>query len=124
MRRWAVLLLCARNLAAQSSSTMTELWPELDVYWRQAEHQRSFLELSASAEHEGTKREGTIGLYQDYLRLPAGYFRGGYRFTFSTRDASYRESRLVGEATLSAYEAGTTRLLNRTRAELRWVNGE
>ena len=67
------------------------------MYWRPAVHQRTFLELSSSTEREGTKRESTVGLYQDYLSLPKGYLRAGYRFTFSTRDASYRESRIVGE---------------------------
>jgi hypothetical protein len=69
------------------------------------------------------KREATIGLYQDYLSLPKGYLRGGYRFTFSTRDASYRESRIVGEGVLTTYSSEMARLVNRTRVELRWVNG-
>jgi len=115
----AVLMLVGARVCAQS----TELWPELDVYWRPAEHQRTFLELSSSAERDGPKREATIGLYQDYLSLPKGYLRGGYRFTFSTRDASYRESRIVGEGVLTAYSSDVVRLVNRTRGELRWVNG-
>jgi hypothetical protein len=101
-----------------------ELWPELDVYWRPAEHQRTFLELSASSEREGSKREATVGLYQDYLTLPRAFFRGGYRFTFSTRDASYRESRGVLEANVLAGNMRHLRLIQRTRLELRWVNGE
>lgn len=115
----ALLVLVAASAPAQSS----ELWPELDVYWRPAEHQRTFLELSTSADRDGPKREATIGLYQDYLSLPKGYLRGGYRFTFSTRDASYRESRIVGEGVVSCYSSDVVRLLNRTRGELRWVNG-
>jgi hypothetical protein len=112
-------MLASAGARAQS----TEIWPELDLYWRPAEHQRTFLELSSSTEREGLKREGTIGLYQDYLSLPRGYLRGGYRFTFSTRDASYRESRIVGEGVLTTYSSDVARLLNRTRVELRWVNG-
>jgi hypothetical protein len=124
LRHCVIALLLARAVAAQPTSRVGEVWPELDIYWRQAERQRTFFELSASAEREGEKREGTVGVFQDYLRLPAAFFRGGYRFTFSTRDASYRESRLVGEANLTAYETNATRLVNRTRAELRWVNAE
>jgi hypothetical protein len=115
----ALLMLVGASASAQS----TEVWPELDVYWRPAEHQRTFLELSSSTEREGRKREGTIGLYQDYLSLPKGYLRAGYRFTFSTRDASYRESRIVGEGVLTTYSSEMARLVNRTRVELRWVNG-
>ena len=117
---FVVLLTASRVLSAQS----TEVWPEVDAYWQPATHQRTMLELSLSTEREGTKREGTVGIYQDYTWLPRGYLRGGYRFTFSTRDASYRESRLVGELTLGGGLAPRVRLVNRVRTELRWVNGE
>jgi hypothetical protein len=116
----AALIAVVRSAGAQTS----ELWPELDVYWQPAEHQRTFLELSASAEQEGSKRQATAGLYQDYLFLPSGYVRGGYRFTFSTHDASYRESRLVGEWVERVLSHGMARLVNRARFEMRWVNGE
>jgi hypothetical protein len=119
---FALLVAVAGRAAAQGGTT--EVWPELDVYWRPAERQRTFLELSASTEREGDKREATFGIYQDYLRLPRAYVRGGYRFTFSTGDASYRESRLVGELVLGGNLAPRARLVNRLRTELRWVNGE
>lgn len=111
-------------LAASGGAQTNELWPELDVYWQPAEHQRTFLELSASAEQEGSKRQDTAGLYQDYLFLPNGYVRGGYRYTFSTHDASYRESRLVGEWVERVFSHGKARLVNRARFEMRWVNGD
>ena len=115
----ALLVLACARASAQS----TEIWPELDVYWQPAQHQRTFLELSSSTEREGSKREATVGLYQDYLSLPKGYLRAGYRFTFSTRDASYRESRIVGEGVFTTYSSDVARLVNRSRVELRWVNG-
>jgi hypothetical protein len=118
------ILLMAIAAGVTAQTTTQEFWPELDVFWRTAERQRTFLELSDAVEQEGSKREATVGLYQDYLSLPAGYLRGGYRYTFSTRDASYRESRLVGEATFAAYSSRPARLVNRTRLELRRVNGE
>ena len=111
-------------VAVSQSTTTTETWPEIDVFWRPAEHQRTFLELSSSAEQESSKRQATAGLYQDYLNLPFGYLRGGYRYTFSTRDASYRESRLVGEGVASKSVLWRFRLLNRARFEWRWVNGD
>jgi hypothetical protein len=120
-RRVSIALLLA--IAGRASAQSTELWPEVDVYWRPAEHQRTFLELSSSTERDGPKREDTVGLYQDYLHLPIGYLRGGYRFTFSARDASYRESRIVGEGVITCYSSDFARLVNRTRGELRWVNG-
>ncbi len=122
--RFFVVLVLLMVVGARASAQSTEIWPELDVYWQPAQHQRTFLELSSSTEREGPKREATVGLYQDYLSLPKGYLRAGYRFTFSTRDASYRESRIVGEGVLTTYSSDMVRLLNRTRVELRWVNGE
>ena len=110
--------------AARAQTATNEWWPELDVFWTPAAHQRTALELSGSSEREAAKKEATVGLYQDYLQLPRGYLRAGYRFTFSTADASYRESRLVTEATTRVAGASTWRLVERTRAEFRWVNGE
>jgi hypothetical protein len=119
-----VLLLVALPVIAAAQRPTSEVWPELDIYWTPAEHQRSMLELSGSTEREGSKREATVGLYQDYLRLPAAFFRGGFRYTFSTRDASYRESRIVLEANMAAYSGTHLRFVNRIRTELRLVNGE
>ena len=116
-----MLALCFASTASAQQAT-TEIWPELDVYWTPAKHQRTFLELSSSSEKEAPEREGTIGLYQDYLRLPLGYLRAGYRFTFSTHDASYRESRIVTEATARVAGATAWRLVERSRVEFRWVN--
>jgi hypothetical protein len=116
----AALIAVVGSAGAQTN----ELWPEIDVYWQPAEHQRTFLEISASAEQEGSKRQDTAGLYQDYLFLPNGYVRGGYRYTFSTHDASYRESRLVGEWVERVFSQGMARLVNRARFEMRWVNGD
>ena len=111
-------------LPSIANAQVTEFWPELDIYWRPAERQRTFLELSSSADRDTPKREATVGLYQDYLNLPSSYLRLGYRFTFSTHDASYRESRIVAEGTYRTYGTDLVRLLSRTRTELRWVNGE
>jgi hypothetical protein len=121
--RWlalAALLPC--GAAAQGPAT--EWWPEIDVSYRPAEHQRTFLEVSASTEREASKRDASVGLYQDYLWLPGGFARGGVRYTFSTRDASYREERFLGEVTLSVLTTEHYRLLNRLRGELRTINGD
>jgi hypothetical protein len=93
------------------------------VYWRPAERLRTFLQLAGSEEREGSKREATVGLYQDYLRLPRVFFRAGYVFIFSTRDASYRESRGVAEANVTVANWRRLRLVNRPRLEPRWANG-
>jgi hypothetical protein len=120
-------MLTLAAIAPAAGQSATEVWPEVDLYWQPALHQRTFFELSTSSEREGTKREGSVGLYQDYLRLPSGYFRFGYRYTRSLKDNTYRESRVVGEVTLAAYSSRRfprLRLVNRTRGELRFVNEE
>jgi hypothetical protein len=121
---WRVFALTVVLAVDASAQAQKELWPELDVYYRPAEHQRTFLELSASTEHEGQKNEGTVGLYQDYLMLPDAFFRGGFRETFSRRDGSYREERVVLEANATAYSTRLFRAIYRTRAEFRVVNNE
>jgi hypothetical protein len=123
---WLLGLMLASCIAgaAHAQIPTNELWPELDVYWTPAKHQRTVLELSGSSEREAAKKEATVGLYQDYLQLPSGFLRAGYRFTFSTRDASYRESRIVTEVTERLTGATAWRLVERSRVELRWVNGE
>jgi hypothetical protein len=116
-------LLSGTALPAQTGGA-SEVWPAVHVFWRPAEHQRTYLDVSLSTERESRKREGTVGIYQDYLRLPRGFARLGYSHSFSTRDASYRESRVVGELNLARRIAKASRVVNRARAELRWVNGE
>lgn len=113
----------ALTTTAHAQKPTTEVWPELDVYWQPAVHQRTFFELASQTEREGTKHEASVGLYQDYVSLPLFYLRAGYRETFSVRDASYRESRIVTEATLRAYSTWLVRLVNRTRVEFRFING-
>jgi len=120
----ALFLLLSTPLALRAQSTATEVWPELDVHWRTSARFRSVLEVALQTEREAEKREATVGLYEDLLRLPAGYARVGFRYSFSTRDDSYRESRVVGEFVFRPWATASLRLLNRTRGELRWIDEE
>lgn len=117
----SLLFAAATSLSAQ---TTNEWWPELNLFWRPAEHQRTFLQMSNDVEHEGPGPEATAGLFQDYLRLPSWFIRGGYRYTFSTHDNSYRESRIVIEGTSAPFLTSQASLELRGRVELRRVNGE
>lgn len=118
------LVLAVPHAVLAQATTTAEIWPELDIHWRTSEELRTVLEMSLSTERERSNREATVGLFEDYLNLPGGYLRGGFRYTFSTTDASYRESRAVADAVLRVYGTERVRLLNRTRGELRWVNGD
>jgi len=123
VRRSATLLLVFGAVAHAQKPT-TQFWPELDVYWTPAVHQRTFLESSSSTEQDGPKREDSIGLYQDYLMLPAGYVRAGLRYTHSVNDNSYHEFRFVGEGTFRTWSRGLARLVSRSRIEIRDVNSD
>ena len=123
VRRSATLLLVFGAVAHAQKPT-TQFWPELDVYWTPAVHQRTFLESSSSTEQDGPKREDSIGLYQDYLMLPAGYVRAGLRYTHSVNDNSYQEFRFVGEGTFRTWSRGLARLVSRSRIEIRDVNSD
>jgi hypothetical protein len=118
-----LLVSCVASEAGAQSVT-NELWPELDVFWTPAKHQRTMLELSGTNEQEAAKKQATIGLYQDYLQLPSGYLRAGFRFTRSTNDASYQEARIVGEVVERVAGDSTWRLVERSRVEFRWVNSD
>jgi hypothetical protein len=118
-----MLVACVAGETGAQSVT-NELWPELDVFWTPAKHQRTMLELSGTNEQESAKKQATIGLYQDYLQLPRGYLRAGFRFTRSTNDASYQEARIVGEVVERVAGDSTWRLVERSRVELRWVNSD
>ena len=118
------LVLAVPHALLGQTTTVVEVWPELDVHYWTSNALRTVLETSLSTEQERTNREATVGLFEDYLKLPGGYLRAGYRYTFSTADASYRESRALGDAVLRVFGTERMRLVNRTRGELRWVNGE
>ena len=124
-RRWlcalvaAALPCSARGIGAQVSN---EIWPETDVSWRPAKHQRTYFEFLWQSEREEDKREAKVGLYQDYLFLPHGFLRAGYRYVFSTRNGNHKESRIVTEGTLNGLAKGAT-FGFRTLGEFRWING-
>jgi hypothetical protein len=121
---WRASIVALIGAWGTADAQANEVWPELDVFYRPAEHQRTFLEVSGTNDREGPKREAAVGLSQDYLFLPAGYVRVGYRFSFSTQDASYRESRLIAEAAIKVLSWRALRVVERTRVEWRWVNGD
>src|SRR3954454_16593134 len=61
MARWRRTWRCLLGIAAitpcalSAQSVVTEDWPELDIFWRPTEHQRTMLELSAVAERESAQ---------------------------------------------------------------------
>ena len=105
--------------AASSRAQTTEYRPELDFYYKSADHARTFLQIAGQADNTGLSHDPLVGLFEDFLFAPDGYIRGGYRYNFR----SY-ESRPLVEATFRVFKAGPVRMLNRNRVEWRWVDGK
>ncbi len=103
---------------ATARGQTTQYRPELDVYWTSSRHARTFFQLAGQAENGEIARDPLIGLFEDFLFAPDGYVRGGYRYSLR----SY-ESRPLIEAAFRVFKAGPVRLLSRSRAEWRWVDG-
>jgi hypothetical protein len=108
----------AIGLAAAHGQT-TQYRPELDFYWTSSPHARTFFQLAGEAENGDTPHDPLTGLFEDFLFVPDGYIRGGYRYNLH----SY-ESRPLVEAAFRVFKAGSVRLLNRSRAEWRWVDSK
>jgi hypothetical protein len=120
LRKSAGRVAAAIGLAvAAAHAQTTEYRPELDVYWRSADHARTFLQLAGQDEESQTPHNPLIGLFEDFLFVPDGYVRGGYRYSLDTY-----ESRPLVEAALRVFKAGPVRLLTRSRVEWRWVDGK
>jgi len=110
--------------AADAQSTVEEWWPEIDAYRTDASGTFRLFAMAASARSaDAAERQYKIGMHLDYLRLPWGVVRTGYRYMGSSSDEKSREQRVLFEATLPKTR-GRLRFRNRTRLELRWISGE
>lgn len=117
------MLVVALHMASTSllvaQTTLNQLWPELDVLWKASDTYRFFGLVRVEATPELGYSEGTLGIHADYLRLPHGFARIGFREIESLTDSSHHEERALAEATFDT-RWGWVTLLNRTRVELRW----
>ncbi len=105
--------------AATAHAQQTQWRPELDFYYKWSNDTRTFLQIAGQAENGDLARDPLIGLFQDYLFVPDGYVRAGYRYNLR----SY-ESRPLIETMFRMFKAGPVRMLNRNRVEWRWVDGK
>jgi len=115
----AIVLYLASASRMSAQTTLQELWPELDVFWKASSTYRFFALVRVEAVPELGYSEGTLGIHADYLRLPHGFARIGFREIESLTDSSHHEERALAEATFDT-RWGWLELLNRTRVELRW----
>jgi hypothetical protein len=122
--------------------TVSEFWPELDVFVKLGDRTRLFLlGTFTRAAETGTSTEGTLGAHLDWF--PAGlptrlleiapgmegrwslWTRIGYQHVNAWNSATPSEDRGVLEATLRSEPLWQSiRLANRSRLDLRAVGGE
>ncbi|MEI7446277.1 MAG: hypothetical protein WCK28_15405 [Burkholderiales bacterium] len=132
----------AAGPAPAAERTLTEFWPELDVFVKRDETTRLFLlaALTRAAE-TGTSTEGTLGVHLDWF--PAGlprpllevapglaerwslWTRVGYQHLSAWNAAGRSENRLVAEATLRSEPLWLgLQFANRVRVDLRAVGDD
>jgi hypothetical protein len=135
-------LALAATPAAGAERTLTELWPELDVFVKLDDSRRLFLlgALTRAAE-TGTSTESTLGVHLDWF--PAGlptrlleiapgmagrwsvWTRIGYQHVAAWNRTRPSEERLLLEATLRSEPLWfDVRVANRARIDLRAVGDE
>jgi len=128
--------------ARAAERTLTEFWPEVDVFVKLSEETRLFLlgTITRAAE-TGTSTEGTLGAHLDWF--PAGlpsrlleiapgmegrwsvWTRIGYQHINAWNSTTPSEDRGVLEATLRSEPLWQSiRVANRSRLDLRAVGGE
>jgi hypothetical protein len=139
---FALALAGAPAPARAAERTLTEFWPELDVFVKLGEETRLFLlgTITRAAE-TGTSTEGTIGAHLDWF--PAGlptrlleiapgmegrwsvWTRIGYQHINAWNGTTPSEDRGVLEATLRSEPLWQAiRVANRSRLDLRASGGE
>jgi hypothetical protein len=108
---------------ARAQNSQFELWPELDIWKRLTPEVQLLFTFSISHSREANYTEGMFGANIDYRFHVNMSIRGGVRYHFSISDTSYRELRTIGEFTYRFFSGSAIRLLDRSRVDLRLING-
>jgi hypothetical protein len=140
----ALLMLSAVTIpaAAQTSDSTNEFWPEFDFYINLNEKSRIFLMYTATKQQDlNAYADGQVGAYYDYWagrglrkrliqsmdpsRSKAFLFRAGYLFARPKNGSSAAtENMVTGEVTARAHLSTSLLLSDRSRIDLRWLNGD
>ncbi|MFZ4761074.1 MAG: hypothetical protein ACOYLX_23150, partial [Burkholderiaceae bacterium] len=138
----ALAFMLAAGSADAAERTLTEFWPELDVFVKLGERHRLFLlgTITRAAE-TGTSTESTLGAHLDWFpeSLPSrlleiapgladqwtAWTRIGIQHISVPNGSSPSEQRLVMEATLRSVELWQSiRIANRIRVDLRAIGDD
>ena len=129
--------------SATTSSTRTEAWPEINIYYKINQKLRIYGTYSATKLENSEYADGGIGIYADYFAFPGlrkkfkipmrdstrGYYlwvRGGYMYSTTPKDVEPRvyESVFVTEFNLKFHLPYDILLTNKQRLDWRFVNGD
>ncbi len=133
--------LSSPSLRAQDDVTRDEFWPEVDAYANLDGRSRLFFLATVSRNRDVDFSEGMVGAHVDFFLKPLARswlrhtpdvqkrryltFRAGYRYAWDMNDPEeYEEHRILFEATGRFPSFGRSALINRSRLDLRNVNGE
>lgn len=115
-------------LEAQEDAPRWEVWPEADVWVQLGPRWKLFFPFALSRAREVDYLEGLVGANVDYRFSSHLSARIGYRYLWamSERDNpdQYQEHRPIAEVTVRAYPGRGITLLDRSRLDLRFINGE
>jgi len=143
LRRAGVLAaLLGLTASAQTSDSVTQGWPEFDVFLKLNERSRLLLMYTATRQESLNKfADGQTGVYFDFWGLPALrrdlrksvdasrskllLLRSGYLYSKPRNNSgSATEHMWTSEATGRAHLHGHLLLSDRNRIDLRWINGD
>jgi hypothetical protein len=132
--------LLAAPLSAQEDDTRWEWWPEVDAYVSLSDQFRLYLLATTARNRAEDFGEGMLGAHLDLFLKPIGRpwllrtpnvvkhhyltFRAGYRYAWDLNDSSHQEHRGLLEATFRYLPIARFVFVNRSRLDLRDVNGE
>ena len=135
------LLLFACSAHGQEDETTNEFWPEVNVFINLGERSRLFAMYSATRQESlGTYADGQTGIYFDFWIIPPFrrrvnshadlsrskmlLVRSGYLFSRPKNDSgAATEHVLTIEGTGRAHLPASLLLSDRSRVDLRWING-
>ena len=137
-----LLVICASSANGQESDSTNEFWPEVNVFVNLSDRSRIFAMYTATRqENLGTYADGQTGIYFDFWALPP--FRGrlighadssrskllllrtGYLFSRPKNNSgAATEHMFTSEATGRVHLPVSLLLSDRSRIDLRWLNGD
>lgn len=122
----AALLLAIAGAGAQESSGESSL--EIGFWKRLSSHELLYFPISETRASETDHAEGLVGIGYDRALDSTLSVRAGYRYIWELTppegERAYVEHRAVGELFVRPWPGARLEMVDRSRLELRWVDGD